>query len=310
MENRLEVLADQFAVSVGGFSIMDNHVHVLCRLDPEIAKTWSAEDVVRRWLAIYTPRTLAIEDPRVVAAWVDHQVQDLDQVEVYRGRLQNLGWFMKALKEPLARLANHEDQCKGAFWEGRYKSIAVLDEEALLATCAYIDLNPVAAGIATTPEAGLHTSVRQRVAHVRRRGRLTQLQAAGQGSVAGSQAAGNIDQDHWLLPIEDRRQQFYDNAAANRKGMLESFSLGSYLLLLDYTGRLFRSGKARMDEGVKRIFERLDTKQEIWGDRLTKMLASKQLYGRFFALNRAKLNALAKARGQHHLANLSPQPAS
>jgi hypothetical protein len=45
---------------------------------------------------------------------------------------------MKALKEPLARMANKEDDCKGTFWEARYKSIAILDEEALLATCAYI----------------------------------------------------------------------------------------------------------------------------------------------------------------------------
>ena len=66
--------------------------------------------------------------------------------------LQDLGWFMKALKEPLARMANREDDCKGTFWESRYKSIAILDEEALLATCAYIDLNPVAAGIAATTE--------------------------------------------------------------------------------------------------------------------------------------------------------------
>ena len=38
---------------------------------------------------------------------------------------------MKALKERLARLANKEDRCKGTFWESRYKSIAILDEEAL-----------------------------------------------------------------------------------------------------------------------------------------------------------------------------------
>lgn len=45
-------------------------------------------------------------------------------------------------------MANKEDQCKGTFRESRYKSVAILDDEALLATCAYIDLNPVVAGIA------------------------------------------------------------------------------------------------------------------------------------------------------------------
>ena len=99
-----------------------------------------------------------------------------------RKRLTNLGWFMKALKEPLARMANREDDCKGSFWEGRYKSIGILDEEALLATCAYIDLNLVAAGIAKFPETSRHTSIRQRVRHVRRKGQLDRLKAARQGS--------------------------------------------------------------------------------------------------------------------------------
>jgi hypothetical protein len=72
---------------------------------------------------------------------------------------------MKCLKEPLSRLANREEQTRGAFFEGRFKSVAILDEESLLATCAYIDLNPVAAGIAEVPEASAHTSIKQRVEH-------------------------------------------------------------------------------------------------------------------------------------------------
>ena len=59
---------------------------------------------------------------------------------------------MKSLKEPLARIANKEDGVSGAFWEGRYKSVGILDEEGLLATAAYIDLNPLAAGVVATPE--------------------------------------------------------------------------------------------------------------------------------------------------------------
>ena len=65
------------------------------------------------------------------------------------------------LEEPLSRLANREEQTRGAFFEGRFKSVAILDEESLLATCAYIDLNPVAAGIAEVPEASAHTAGRK-----------------------------------------------------------------------------------------------------------------------------------------------------
>ena len=123
---------------------------------------------------------------------------------------------MKALKEPLARLANKEDDCKGTFWESRYKSIAILDEEALLATCAYIDLNPVAAGIAATPETSKHTSVRQRVQHAKSKRLLSKLKAADRGSVAASKVAGNAEQDLWLCPLEKQRTQ------SRREGMLES----------------------------------------------------------------------------------------
>jgi len=92
--------------------------------------------------------------------------------------LQSLSWFMKCLKEPLARLANQQDKARGAFFEGRFKSVAILDEESLLATCAYIDLNPVAAGIAVVPETSPHTSITTRVEQVKAQGRTGELKAA------------------------------------------------------------------------------------------------------------------------------------
>ncbi|MFQ3227302.1 MAG: hypothetical protein ACI8RW_000686 [Porticoccaceae bacterium] len=60
----------------------------------------------------------------------------------YRNRLGDLGWFMKCLNEPIARQANKDDGCTGHFWESRYKSQALLTEEALLTCMAYVDLNP------------------------------------------------------------------------------------------------------------------------------------------------------------------------
>jgi hypothetical protein len=56
IENRLEELAQIFAVTVGGFSAMDNHLHVLVRLDPDIGTRWTGEEVVRRWGRLYPPR--------------------------------------------------------------------------------------------------------------------------------------------------------------------------------------------------------------------------------------------------------------
>ncbi len=73
IEDRLELLADCFSVSVCGFSVMDNHLHTLVRLDPEEAKGWSNEDVVRRWINVYPPKSPKGKAIEVTQAWVDHQ---------------------------------------------------------------------------------------------------------------------------------------------------------------------------------------------------------------------------------------------
>ena len=300
IEDRLEVLAECFAVSVCGFAVMDNHLHVLVRLDVDAAKVWSAEEVVRRWIKVYPPKSATGEEIEVVQAWIDDQAKDEKRVELLRQRLASLGWFMKALKEPLARMANKEDECKGTFWESRYKSIAILDEEALLATCAYIDLNPVAAGIAAAPETSRHTSVRQRVQHAQAEGKLDDLRAAGSGSVAASRAVGDLEQDFWLCPVEDRRR-----LGAKREGMLEGFSLGSYLLLVDYTSRLCRQGKARVSGEVAAILDRLGSSADIWGRRIQQLFGKARLLGSYFATDRQRLRELARQRGVHHLDNLA-----
>ena len=81
-----------------------------------------------------------------------------------------------------------------------------------------------------TLETSPHTSVRRRVRHAKAKGRLAELKAAESGSVAASRVAGKVEQYLWLCPIEDRRRQ-----GSTREGMVERFSLGSYLLRVDYT---------------------------------------------------------------------------
>ena len=180
IEHRLEELAEIFSVAVAGFAILDNHLHLLVRLDPDVAQGWSDsdEDVVRRWGRLFPPRDKARQVAPVSEEWVQARLKDARWVATARERLQSLSWFMKCLKEPLSRLANRAEQTRGAFFEGRFKSVAILDEESLPATCAYIDLNPVAAGIAEVPEASAHTSIKQRVEHVKDQGRAEDLKAA------------------------------------------------------------------------------------------------------------------------------------
>ena len=135
---------------------------------------------------LFPPRDKSRQALAVTDNWVQWRLMDSQWVATARQRLQSISWFMKSLKEPLSRLANRQDKVRGAFFEARFKSVAILDDEALLAIAAYFDLNPVAAGIAEVPETSEHTSIKVRSEHVDVQGKTAQLEAAVDGSVAGS----------------------------------------------------------------------------------------------------------------------------
>jgi hypothetical protein len=91
--------------------------------------------------------------------------------------------------------------------------------------------------------------------------------------------------------------------------MLEGFSLGSYLLLLDYTSRLCRKGKARVSRQVASILDRLGTSPDVWAARIEGLFSKTRLLGSYFTTDRKRLRDLAKHRGVHHLDNLASSAA-
>jgi REP-associated tyrosine transposase len=148
--NLMTDYASVFALDLCGFAVMSNHYHIVLRLDPDAAKSWTTKDVLSRWCTAY-------KGPVVVQQYLQGTAlnpQQLDTVntltETYRERLCDLSWFMAKLNETIARQANKEDGCSGRFWQGRYDARALLDETALITAMMYVDLNPIRAGMATT----------------------------------------------------------------------------------------------------------------------------------------------------------------
>ena len=187
-EDGLEELAHIFAVGVGGFSVMDNHVHLLLRLDPEVAAGWSDEEVARRrqWLIDRAPQVptaaadfrgmgqrppqghpMAGGDSRAVG---EHQL--VHEMPEGRNPFHGAPTWKTSVEVPSSRPGLRA-------WRFSTRSAS--------ATSTYIDLNPVAAKIAEVPETSEYTSIKQRVEHIKAQDATTQLEAAKSGSVAGSQ---------------------------------------------------------------------------------------------------------------------------
>jgi hypothetical protein len=164
-------------------------------------------------------------------------------IDEWRLRLQDISWFMRVLNEAIAREANAEDGCTGRFWEGRFKSQALLDEAALMACMAYVDLNPVRAGMAKTPETSGHTSVKKRCEKANKSKKPNQVN----------------QQEKTLYP-------FVGNPREKQPEGIQ-MKLSDYLELVDCTGRILRKNKrGSISSGAERILTRLDIDEDQWLD--------------------------------------------
>ncbi|MEM9070760.1 MAG: hypothetical protein AAGE52_19790 [Myxococcota bacterium] len=155
IEERLFWLCSVFAVDLHAYAVMSNHLHVVVRVDRERAEGWSDAEVVRRYGKLFRFK------PKELETLPQHEREA--RVAAWRERLWSLSWLMRCLNEGIARRANDEDGCKGRFWEGRFVCQPLLDEAALLTCMAYVDLNPVRAGLAKSLRGSKHTSIRRRL---------------------------------------------------------------------------------------------------------------------------------------------------
>jgi REP element-mobilizing transposase RayT len=239
IEERLFVLSQSFSIDIGAYAVMHNHTHLVLYVDADQALAWSVREVLERWHGLFSGTVLSqryLRGDNLSSA----ETSCLEELaDKWRERLMSISWFMRCLNEHIARLANAEDGCSGRFWEGRFKCQALLDEAALAACLAYVDLNPVRAEIAKTPEASDYTSIQRRI-------------------LALSDANDTKPpQPQELMPFVGYPRQNMPKGLA--------FRLEEYLSLVHWTGRQMREDKrGAISEAQPPILHRLGIEPESW----------------------------------------------
>ena len=251
IEHDLLRLASIFYIDVAAFAVLSNHYHVVLHVDRDSAKEGDAKEIVRRWHQLYKPKEVSrkfIDDEHLEP----HERSQIDVlIDTWRKRFYDISWFMKVLNENIARRANKEDECSGHFWEARYKSQALLDEKAVLSAMAYVDLNPIRAAMATTPETSDHTSIKLRIEYWKNKANQK---------------------------MDDENEPFQPNSLMPFTGNLRQplpkglrFNLIDYIKLVEWTGRIIRNDKqGAINASTPPILKRLDISTDHWIELSTK----------------------------------------
>ena len=271
IRERMEFLASVFAIDCLTYTVLSNHLHVVLRSRPDVVREWSDDEVARRWLRLYPQRRDAQKQPMEPEP---HEISmitgDKKRLTEVRQRLSDVSWWMRCLAEKIARQANKDDQCTGRFWEGRYKAQLILDEPSLLACAAYVDLNPVRAAIAKTPEDSEFTGAKDRIDDLKQR-------EAESSQTHDWERSRRRAKSGWLAPIEINERIDSTGAdlnptgrRASQKGFLP-ISLSEYLDLLDWTGRqVNRKQRGSIPANLAPILERIGIDTSGWCDLVKK----------------------------------------
>ncbi|MBX3416079.1 MAG: hypothetical protein KF851_19070 [Pirellulaceae bacterium] len=263
IRRRMEALASVFGIDVLTYAILSNHLHVILRNRPDVVAAWTDEEVALRWLRVFPGRRLDehLADPTEVE--VQALASNPERITKIRQRLSDISWFMRALSEPIARLANRQDDCTGRFWEGRFKAQRIADEAGLLACAMYVDLNPIRAAMVETPDQAVHTSaydriegekgseidsaafdlipvsLEERVEEIR-----TKTTAQRKEKVKASRSrkrSRRVRRDSWLAPLTLNRRTLSSNPELSKSGVRASdkgflnLAWQDYLELLRWT---------------------------------------------------------------------------
>ncbi len=295
IRRRMEALASVFAMDVLTYAIMSNHLHVVIRNRPDAVAKWSDREVALRWLRVYPGRRLEEHLAEPTESDVEMLVKQTEKLAKIRIRLSDISWFMKALAEPIARMANQQDEVTGRFWEGRFKAQRIADEAGLLACAMYVDLNPIRAAMTETIEAYLHTSAYDRIAGAKgdtipsaafdlkpvsneeagkaiRETPVAKLRAQKK-SKRSNPTGRQIKRDGWLAPLtlsndslSSDPQLHSEGLRASDKGFL-NLAWSDYLALLRWTAKQkTQEATAKVPAQLQKLLAHLGIDVGMWSD--------------------------------------------
>ena len=283
IERYLQQFAASFGIDLLGFAILSNHFHLMLRSRPDVVATWSDTEVARRWLMLCPIRKDAERDAEEPNEMELNSIRnDPLKLEITRLRLSDIGWWMRLLCQHIATRANHEDQEVGKFWQSRFRAVRLMDEAAVLACAAYVDLNPIRAKLAKTLESSDFTSAQRRIqsqpeaSHSETAKNSAIKPPAAERQLNSAQTLNTAPKrnaaDRFLSPIQLHERSDAElgprpaksGHRCSHKGFLP-LSPREYLTLLDWTARQIARGKSGVTpRNVPPIFQRLGFDAPTW----------------------------------------------
>ena len=139
-------------IRVLAYCVMSNHIHLLLEIPPMPEGGLSDEQLLQRLRAIYNTATVAEVELQLIAARTKGLSTMADEIhQRYTYRMHNLSQYMKTVMQRMTQWYNRQNERSGTLWEERFKSVIVEIGIAARMMAAYIDLNPVRAGMVTDP---------------------------------------------------------------------------------------------------------------------------------------------------------------
>lgn len=327
IRRRMEALASVFAVDVLSYAILSNHMHQILRNRPDVVAIWSDQEVAIRWLKVFPGRRLDEHLAEPTENDVKMLCADQERLAEVRMRLSDISWFMRALAEPIARMANRQDQCTGRFWEGRFKAQRIVDEAGLLACSMYVDLNPVRAAIAESPDQSVHTSAYDRIEadkgrqiasaafdlkpipteEAGRKIRETPVDQLRQKrkSKRRNPTGRKVRRDGWLAPLTMKRDKLASDAEVHSKGFRSSdkgflnLDWADYKRLLRWTAKQSAAGvTTKLPRSLAKTVGELGIDASMWRDLVWDW---QKYFGKSSCVGRPEsMKADAERTGHHH----------